>query len=305
MIMIQQMMILAIIMVVGFTSSKLGIINSEASKKITSLVVNITNPCFIISSVLGNTEVIKKSDVLVTLGLSISMYVILIIIGFVIPYILRVPKKSYGIYRAMTVFSNLGFMGAPIVAGLYGNEALLFVALFILPYNLLIYSYGVLVMKTESNKADSLKLGNMINPGTVASVLAIVIYLFQIKVPTVISSSVQMIGNVTAPISMMIIGTSFVTLNMRKVFTNYKLILFCFIKLLVIPTILVLVARNFVQNEMLVGILLVMCATPIGSMVPMMAAEYGGDAELGATGVAISSVLSVITLSILFVVLGI
>ena len=137
-------------MMTGLLASKLDIIKGEAVKKLTSLVVNITNPCFILSSVIGD-EVVDKSELLLMTGISISMFAILIFIAVFLPVILRVPKKSYGVYRAMLVFNNLGFMGAPIISGIYGSKALLLLVTFILPFNVLIYTYGVAVIKDDEH----------------------------------------------------------------------------------------------------------------------------------------------------------
>lgn len=303
MIMLEQMIILFIVMMVGLLSNKMDIIKGEANKKITALVVNITNPCFILSSVLGDTAPINSKDLIHMACVSVTMFAVLILVATVVPTIFRVPKSSYGVYRGMLVFNNLGFMGAPIVSGMYGPEAVLFVAMFILPFNVLIYTYGILVIKDNDN-SEKFSFKNVLNSGVIASILAILIYVVNINVPYVISSSIKLIGNITAPMSMMVIGASFAAIDFKKMLRNYKLLIFCFLKLIVIPIAGICIIKMFISNEELLGISLVMLATPVGSMVPMLATTYGGDVELGSVGVALTTVLSVVTLPLLFVIFG-
>ena len=273
--MLQQMIILFIVMMTGLLASKLDIIKGEAVKKLTSLVVNITNPCFILSSVIGD-EVVGKSELLLMTGISISMFAILIFIAVFLPAILRVPKKSYGVYRAMLVFNNLGFMGAPIISGIYGSKALLLLVTFILPFNVLIYTYGVAVIKDDENN-EGFRWTNILNSGVIAAVMAIFIYLLQLKIPYILSNSIQLIGNITAPMSMMIIGASFADINFRKILSDYKLMIFTVIKLIIIPVISISVLKMFVDNPMILGVCAVTMSVPVGSMVPMLATIYGGD----------------------------
>lgn len=300
--MLQQMIILIIVMMTGLLASKLDIIKGEAVKKLTSLVVNITNPCFILSSVIGD-EVVDKSELLLMTGISISMFGVLIIIAVFLPDILHIPKKSYGVYRAMLVFNNLGFMGAPIISGIYGSKALLLLVTFILPFNILIYTYGVVVIKDDEHN-NGFRWNNILNPGVIAAVMAIFIYLLQLKIPYILSDSIQLIGNITAPMSMMIIGASFADINFKKIISDYKLMIFTVIKLVIIPVISILVLKMFVNNPMILGVCAVTMTVPVGSMVPMLATIYGGDYELGSIGVAVTTLVSVITMPVIFVIFG-
>lgn len=307
MVMIQQMIILFIIMLVGYLAYRIHIITKENSKKFTSLVVNIANPCFILSGVTADSNSVREDRLILILGIAIAMYVVLILLGMIIPVILRVPPNTYGIYRGMTVFSNIGFIGLPVVSGIYGKNTLLYAAVFVLPYNLLVYTYGVYLMKNGSPKDGKIRFQAklMFNPGVIATLLAIVIYVLQLNLPYVIISSVDIVGSLTVPLSMMIIGASFATMNIAEIFKDIKLLMFSGIKLLIIPIIGVFLIKMVVHDSIIYGICIIMLATPVGSMVPMLSQVYGGEYELGARGVAVTSVLSIITITIVSIIAGI
>ena len=304
MIMLRQMAILFIIMMIGLLANKIGILTKEVSKKISGLVVNVTNPCFIVSSVLNGTESINGSNLVTMAIIAVAMYACLMLLSIFVTSILCIPLTSRGTYKAMLVFGNIGFMGFPIVSGLYGNEALLYAAVFMLPYNVLIYSYGVRVIKSEQEDNDGFSLKNVINPGVIAAVVAIILYLTGLRMPYIVSEPIKMVSNITAPLSMMVIGASFASVKLKELFCDYKLIIFSVVKLMLIPIVGVVIVKLFVEDSCMQGIVLVMLGTPVGSMVPMLASEYGGDCELSSRGVAVSSILSIATLSILFIILG-
>ena len=152
------MIVLFILMGIGYFCYKKGIITDEVSKKLSAIVVNIANPALILTGCMGENK-IQGRELLLTVGIMLVMYVALLILAELLPRLLKVPTKSLGTYKAMTVFSNIGFMGFPVISALYGNGALLYAALFMIPYNILIYTYrvsAITVKKEEDEKESSL-----------------------------------------------------------------------------------------------------------------------------------------------------
>ena len=199
----------------------------------------------------------------------------------------------------MTVFSNIGFMGFPVISALYGSGALLYAALFMIPYNVLIYTYGISAMsigKKIGEKKGSWNPGRIFNIGVVACVLTIIIYLTGIRLPEFVEKTVTNLSNLTAPLSMMVIGASLATFDLKKLFLDARLLVFSMIKLLMIPVIGMLIIKQFVSSEMICGVCMVMLATPVGSMTAMLAQQYDGDYEMASKGVALTTILSVATM---------
>ncbi len=296
MLLLQQMMVLFILMGIGYFCYKRSVITDEVSKKLSAIVVNIANPALLFTGCLGE-EKIKGGELLQTMSISLVMYASLLLLAMVLPRALRVDGESRGVYRAMTVFSNIGFMGYPVISALYGSGALLYASLFAVPYNILIYTYGVsAVSQGNGGKERSFSLKKIFNIGMVACILTITVYLSGIKIPTFIASTVTNLSNLTAPLSMMIIGASLATIDLKRLFTDARLLVFALIKLVVIPVVGVLIIRQFVSNEVICGVCMVMLATPVGSMTAMLAQQYGGDYEMASKGVALTTVLSVATI---------
>lgn len=303
MLLLQQMIVLFLLMAVGFWCYKKAIITDEVSKKLSAIVVNIANPAMILTGCMGE-EKIRGSELLLTAVIMVCIYAVLLILAQLLPGILKVEKRSRGTYRAMTVFSNIGFMGFPVIAALYGNGALLYASLFMIPYNVLIYTYGVAAMSVEKREKDGSSLKRILNAGVIACLLTVVIYLTGLPVPDFIKSTVTYLSNLTAPLSMMVIGASLATIDLKKLFMDGKLLLFSGIKLIVIPVLGMLLIRRFVESEIICGVCMVMLATPVGSMTAMLAQQYDGDYEMASRGVALTTVLSVATMPLVSMLVG-
>lgn len=375
MVMLQQMIVMFLMMAVGYLCYRRQILTEEVSKKVSAIVVNVANPCMILSSALTDQQMQGK-ELVQTLAIVVMMYVFLLVMAQLLPRILCIQKESRGAYAAMTVFANIGFMGFPVLAAMYGNGALLYGAVFQIPFNILIYTYGVAVLtrkpgacakteqdvnaevdvKTEQDvkaepnvksevdvkaesdvkaepngktgerqdaqgitaavngKSENIENGSeqqgklqgtveivkkIFNIGVIACITAMLLYFLQTPVPSFLQAFITNLGNLTAPLSMMIIGASLAQMPLKELFLDKKLLLFSLVKLLLLPAVWMIMVNRVAEQEILRGVCLVMMATPAGSMTAMLAQQYGGDYETASRGVALTTVLSVITMPLL------
>lgn len=375
MVMLQQMIVMFLMMAVGYLCYRKQILTEEVSRKVSAIVVNVANPCMILSSALTDQQMQGK-ELVQTLAIVVMMYVFLLVMAQLLPRILCIQKESRGAYAAMTVFANIGFMGFPVLAAMYGNGALLYGAVFQIPFNILIYTYGVAVLtrkqgacakaeqdvnaevdvkteqdvkaepdvkaevdvkaepdvKSEPNgktgerqdaqgitaavngKSENIENGSeqqgklqgtveivkkIFNIGVIACIAAMLLYFLQTPVPSFLQAFITNLGNLTAPLSMMIIGASLAQMPLKELFLDKKLLLFSLVKLLLLPAVWMIMVNRVAEQEILRGVCLVMMATPAGSMTAMLAQQYGGDYETASRGVALTTVLSVITMPLL------
>ena len=373
MVMLQQMIVMFLMMAVGYLCYRKQILTEEVSRKVSAIVVKVANPCMILSSALTDQQMQGK-ELVQTLAIVVMMYVFLLVMAQLLPRILCIQKESRGAYAAMTVFANIGFMGFPVLAAMYGNGALLYGAVFQIPFNILIYTYGVAVLtrkpgacaKTEQDvkaevdvnaevdvkaepdvksevdvkaepdvnaevdvkaeqdaqgitatvngKSENIENGSeqqgklqgtveivkkIFNIGVIACITAMLLYFLQTPVPSFLQAFITNLGNLTAPLSMMIIGASLAQMPLKELFLDKKLLLFSLVKLLLLPAVWMIMVNRVAEQEILRGVCLVMMATPAGSMTAMLAQQYGGDYETASRGVALTTVLSVITMPLL------
>lgn len=304
MILLKQMLVLFLLMLVGVCCRKFGIFNDEANKRLSSLVVNVANPALILSSSINQEAVISGMEFVKTFALAWGIFGALILLAHFIPRIIRADVSEYGTYKAMTIFSNIGFMGFPVIAALLGTEALLYASMFLIPFNVLIYTYGISVMKKQREKTG-FQIRKVLNVGVISCILTLIIYLTRLPVPIVVEQAVDSISALTAPLSMMVIGDSLTKIDLKKLFCNVRMLIFSGIKLLLIPIVGMSLIKLIGLNPMLTGVCMIMLSTPVGSMTAMLAQEYGGDYELASQGVTITTLLAVLTMPLVSMLMGV
>ena len=285
MLIVEKMLIFLILMLVGLLLTKLRIIDGETGRKLSAIVLYVANPALIINSSQAE-RVIADADLLTALLIAGAMYVLLLLIAAALPKLLRLHKDEASAYAMMTVFSNIGYMGIPLVAELIGSAAVLYVSVFVLLYNLLIYTYGVMILQRSATPGAPMhfSLRRCINPGVVASLIAVALYLLHIRLPEVLTTPFSYLSNLTAPLGMMIIGITLAGVQFRSFLTDGKLLAFSALKLLVLPILGGLLLKALIGTGDLLGVSIVMMSAPVGSMTVMMAQQYGGDAALAVQG---------------------
>lgn len=309
MLLLQQMGILFLIMLVGFICQKIGLMNATGNKMISALVVQVANPALILAAGINKTDTIEGKNLLFAVLLALGIYTLAIICSMIVPKLLKIPKRQVGTYKAMMVFSNIGFMGFPVISAVYGAQALLYASIFLIPFNVLIYTWGIKIMTENNPKEESKKnkipWGKIFNVGVISCIITMILYITKLPVPKMIETTVNYFSGLTAPLSMMVIGASMVNMKLKDLFLNKKMLVFMFIKMLLIPIIGVLIIKPMGLSRELVGVCLIMLATPVGSMNAMLTQQYDGDYELASQGVALSTILSVATMPLLSIILGV
>ena len=229
----QQMLVLALMMAVGFAAFRLGIVSEEGGKSLSSVIVNILNPCLIISGVLNKEITYGPDMVMENVILVIVFFVVLILLSKLFTRFMRLEPMEVNSYRLMMIFPNLGFMGIPLVRSLYGEEAVILVAFYIVGYNFFLYSYGIILAlgeNQESSRKMQIPWRKFCNVGMGACLVAMVIFAFHIQVPQMAEDFICTMGNAAVPLSMMTVGITVAQSDMKTMITDRKQILFVIIR---------------------------------------------------------------------------
>ncbi len=305
MILVQQMVVLFIIIGVGFLCGKKNFISDDNAKNLSWIVVNVATPAMILSAGMNEESTIRGSSLIIGFLITLSVYIFLTAVSFTIIPILKVPNDDKSVYRVMTIFSNIGFIGLPILQAAYGPEAVLYGALFQFPYNFLMYTYGIAAIRGENPLGSGNPLKKVLNVGVISSVLAVVIYVSGLHMPSFVSITAKHLSSLAAPLSMMVIGQSMASIKVKELFGDARLLIFSLIKLIVVPIAGILLLGLFVDDKLILRVCYIMLATPIGSMTAMVAQQYGGNYSLASRGVALSTLLSVVTIPLISLVIAI
>ena len=284
-VIVNQMIILFLVMIIGYIANKSGILDQTQNQKMSSLVLNITSPGLILCSVIQ------------IFLISIAIYMVLPIMGILLSRILKVPKEDRNLYQFMTIFSNIGFMGYPVIQSIFGDEALFFASICNLVFNLVCYSYGVYLISGSGKLSFDFK--QLINPGIIFSIIAVIIYLTKYQMPQIIGETSDLIGSITTPLAMMIIGSSLAEIPIKEVLNDIRIYPYTIIKQILMPILFWWVLKFIIQDPVILGVLVILIAMPVGSIAIMFCNQFEGNTTLASKSIFITTLASVFTIPIL------
>lgn len=297
MVVFQTMLKLFLLLVLGFVLFKCHIFDEYTNKKISALIVNVASPMLIISSIAG-VEGNDKSIVFLMIGAGILMYIGFIILGKIINRIFPFPKKDWPVYECMVVFANTGFMGYPVLLDVFGQEAVFYASLIHMAFNFFVYTYAIMCLTKGDDSEFKLNFKQLLTPGIVLIFIGILIYLFDIQLPSVLMDTINSVGSLTAPLSMMMIGSSLAVYPIKDSFTDWRSYVFAFVRLIIVPFVTMIVCRLLHINPYYANITIITNAMPVGSMVLMLATQYNANVKIVTRNIVVSTLLSVITIPI-------
>lgn len=295
--MMKQMVMIFMLVMAGYLLTKKNILTAHASREISGLVVNVCNPALMFTSIWNADNSITKEHLIQMAILGFLLYLGLIMLGFVIPHIIRAPKRERSHYNMMSIFGNIGFIGYPVITAVLGASGILYALVFNVFFTLLIYTYGrVLVVKDEPGREAKMQLQDAVNIGSVCCVLSILMYLTQFQVPDIIKTTFDYMGRSTTFLSMIVIGVNLAQAPLKEIFGDKRVYWFVLVRQVLVPILIGMVIRPFIHDELMYGVTILVMAMPVGNMPLMMAEEAGVDGKLFSKGIIVSTVLSVITI---------
>lgn len=288
------MVILFIIVIVGYVANKLGYMGGEFDRRLSSIVITFTCPALVLSSVMGDA-LPDRSLILPLLGVGFLTYIILTAVALVLPRIVTSDRDERGIIGFAVMFANVGFIGYPIVDSIFGHEAVFYAALLNMPNTFFIFTVGVMLVKGEYG----LRQFNprvLASPALLGAVIAAVLVALGVRTPHIIAEPVRLVGNITVPASLMIIGSSMANLPLRQIVGNGKVYVSSFLRLAVVPVSMYFLMRTIGVSDVVNNINTVVLAMPVASFGTMFCLRYDRDVALMTEITFVTTVASIATI---------
>ena len=287
----EQLELLFGLMIIGYWCNKHNVIDNEAIDKISRLLLDIAVPASIIDSVIG----VARDDnglfgkVILAAGV---LHVLTPIVSIIMCRLLNLGKTA----NLTMTYSNLGYMGIPIFTALYGKYTVLYVAIFIMFATISQFSYGIALLMGKNRQGVKNQVKLMFNAGILSSFVAILIYVLQIPIFPAIGKIVNILGNITTPLAMLIIGASIGKIKIKEVFKDEKVYVVCLIKMVIYPLLTYLIAYLFTKNRLIIALCVILTGVPTGANVTMLCCQYNGDVSFASKVIFMTSVISIITI---------
>lgn len=297
-----QMVTLFVLVLVGWLANRLHIMGEQMNRGLSRLVVNVTMPAMILASVLDTDAVPESSKVLEIMGVAVVSYGILLCAALLIPRFLPGTYSEKGVYQFALAFGNVGFIGFPVVTALFGQQALFYASVFMLPFNVLVFTLGILFVG-EKKEGFGLEWKKLLSPSLVASVLAVLLAFCRIPSPPVLGDACGLLGQVTTPAALLIIGSSLADIPVRDMFRKGSVYLICCLRLAVLPVLVWVLCRGWVADPLVLGIAVILTGMPVATNGTMLCMEYGGNTKTMTEVTFLSTVCSVFTIPLLSLLL--
>lgn len=289
-----KMAMLVLIMLLGYLCARIGITGPEFNQRVTPLMVKVLLPATILNSVLSVPD-FSGRELLDYILVMTVMVALQMLPAWFLPRLMRTRSGDVGATRLVTAFGNVGFVGLPVVAAIFGDEMVFFASLCNIPFNLALYSCSAAQLSPDGGRV---RWQDVLNAPVIATLLSVVLLLSRVHVPGVLADTISSVSGVTIPLSMLVIGTSLGGISVRSVLTDWRVYVVSAVRLLVCPLLTWLVLRPFAAGALL-GISVLMAACPSAMLVTALCLQYGRSDAFASKCIFLSTVLSAVTIPLL------
>ncbi|MBS5885702.1 MAG: AEC family transporter [Clostridium sp.] len=300
MIVFNKIIALFLIILIGVYGTKKHIINDDVNKGLRRILLEITLPLLVINSFSFSFDEGMGRNIITAFIYSI----LFMILGGIISYILLKPLKGEKkkILHFANFFSNCGFIGFPIINSIFGAEGVVYTSIFNMVFTIFLWTYGVMIFSDKLSKENIKKV--LLNPSIIAVYIGIPIMIFNIKLPASILDTTKIVGDMTAPISMIIVGSILSKVKIKSIFKEASVYYGALIKLIVIPLAIYMIKLIIKDNSSVIDTIIVIQAMPAAAMTSIFAADFDKEKEYGAIVVFVTTLLSIITIPVIVKLIG-
>ena len=290
-----QDLILLIIMIVGVIAGKTGIIADGASKKLSELLLYVTNPMLVLGSFFFEYSAEKLKNGLMVLLLATGFYFLSLLPSSIL--FRGFSEKVKRIMPFSAIFSNAAFIGLPMMKALYGPDGVFLGSFYIVAFNIFVWTFGYTMYGNAKESGGTLKMMKkaLLNPAVIAVYAGVVIFVLRIPVPNVVKSAVSYIGDMTMPLSMLIIGALISTTRLRNLVNDVKVYYVSAVRLILMPLLAYGILYLLGVREIVTSVIVTALAMPVAATTTIFAELFDKDSIFASKAVMLSTILSIIT----------
>lgn len=291
-----QILVLFLILLIGFLIYRLKVIDDQMISGLTRLVMDVTLPAMVIISMNYDfsREILKESVEIFLL--SLILYGVMWLLSMGVTKVLKSGPRPASVYQFMLIFPNTIFMGYPVIGAIYGKLGIFYASIFNLTFNLMAFTLGIWLFRRNEGQGLKLNWKLFLTPGIIGTLLGYLVFLTSFNIPYPIHRALELIGGMTTPISMLVVGALMGRTRIKEIWQNGQTYVIAFVRLIFIPLATLAVLRFIPMSPEMLGVTVVLMGMPSAANTAMFASRYGGDAELASRGVFITTLFSIVTI---------
>jgi malate permease and related proteins len=297
-----------ILMAVGFAAARLRFIDEKVSRGLSSLLVDFCLPALIFSSMQRPFSLVLRDEAFSILGISALIYAASLPLALLLVRAMGARGKEAGPLRFAACFSNVGFMGIPVIQALFGNDAIFAVSIFNIPFNILSYSVASLMLAPEP-RADAVHgpkrldpksiLRSALNPAVIAALVGLLCFLLGLRLPPVLGKTLDLLRSATTPLSMVLVGSVLARMRLKSAFGNFRVYLVSVYRLFLHPLLVYAALSLAGVSGLLLAVPVMIVAMPAAANTTILADSLGGDTETASSLVFVSTLGSLVSIPLL------
>ena len=299
-VIIEQVLILAVLMAVGFVGGKTKVLGEIESDAMTKVLTQIALPALTISAFSVGFSKETINGVIIVLILAFLSHLFAAVIGRFA--FIKYNRDQNVVLRFGNTFSNSSFMGLPFIYALMGETALLYGSIYMIAFHVLLWTYGENLLKIDKEKFNVTVF--IKNPSLIALIIGSIIFFINRPLPVVMATPISMLSSLTSPLAMLILGEKISQIKFKEVFSNLSLYYFTFIKLLVTPLLIAIILSFFPIDPLIKNVVIIMQALPVAVLSVVLSQKHNVDYKLASKITIITHVLSILTLPIISLILN-
>jgi len=294
-----QTLILFLYMAAGFAAAKLGYLDERVGRGLSKFLVNFILPALIIESMQRPFSPALRNEALIVLAISFGVYAISFPLAGLLVKAEGAKGSEAGAHAFAAVFSNVVFMGFPVMEAIFGRDSLFAVSVYNIPFQLLAFSVGPYMLAHGSGRKTRLGPASFLTPAAVAALAGFALFVGGVTLPAPLGQALESLGNCTTPLSMALIGSIISRMDLRAAAGNPRLYVTTAFRLAVFPLIIYLALRALGFSGIILALPVVVGAMPVAVNSAILAEAYGGDSKTASSLVAISTLVSLVSIPIL------
>lgn len=297
---LQQFTILFFIAMIGFIATVAKVFKEKSEKVFMQLILYVTLPALIIHSMNFPLTTSITTHFLLLIFFSILALIISTFIAHLLSKQFPLSPSQEGVFKSLLIFGNQGFIGYATLYLVYGDMGIMYGAIYNIPYLFYIWSYGFYIVAYEKQKPSFMQF--IFNPGIVATLIGVILFMTQVQLPPIVSNTLQQVGMMTVPLSMITIGCivgSVCKTDLLKMILNKNIWIAQLVKLFLVPIIFIPFAA-FGISSIVIVVAILLSSMPSAPTTILVAEKYNADKRLATVGVTLSTLLSMFTIPFIY-----
>lgn len=307
-IVLEQIIIFAVYMLIGVIAVKTNVLNRSKLDVLSICITKILLPLLIFTNTINGTTRSEFMSALIILFIAVGLYLILYLVSIVLTKIMKIKGNKKKIYQACVTFGNCGFMGIPLITALFPQQGGLYISMYTIIDQLMLWTLGVELTTPVGKKADvsfSQQLKKMINPATVAVLLGVFFVLTGIHLPLPIVTALSKTGAAASPLALIFLGGIFCYIHMGEYLKRVEIYVMIIVKMIVMPLVVYMALSHisFVDPSIQVTIS-ILCGLPSMTTISMMAENQHSDGDYASGIIFMTTLFSILTLPMICTFIG-